>query len=294
VLLLPALLLVIGACSGREAGGQRGGGEVRIAALAPAAVEIITALGHAGRIVAVGDYVHWPPATDHLPRIGSWDAPHVERLLELEVTLLVTVAGRAGNATRERLADLGLDVLALRTDTLEGTWDSFLALGGALGARERSEQCVRFMQAALDSVADLSRGAEPRPVAIVVGTEPLYSAGPGSHLHELLRIAGAENVFADLASPYGIVSREALIARGPAVIVDLSDNRPGAPRGRTAAGWEEWSSLPAVTAGEVHQLDPDRLTIPGPRLPEMALLLARIVHPEIFGEPGENDYGPLR
>jgi len=44
----------------------------------------------------------------------------------------------------------------------------------------------------------------------------------------------------------------------------------------------------------VYWVDPERLSIPGPRLPEMALLMAKLIHPEVFGEAGAADLGPLR
>ena len=33
--------------------------------------------------------------------------------------------------------------------------------------------------------------------------------------------------------------------------------------------------------------------IPGIRLPEMTLLMGRLIQPEVFGEPGETELGPL-
>jgi hypothetical protein len=44
-----------------------------------------------------------------------------------------------------------------------------------------------------------------------------------------------------------------------------------------------------VKEGRVWWVDPTRLTIPGVRLPEMALLTARLIHPEALGEPGPGE-----
>jgi hypothetical protein len=67
------------------------------------------------------------------------------------------------------------------------------------------------------------------------------------------------------------------------VIVDVSDNRPGAPRGRVAGEWSRYTFLPAVQSNSVYQIDPARLVIPGIKLPEMTRLMGRLVHPEVFG-----------
>ena len=135
--------------------------------------------------------------------------------------------------------------------------------------------------------------APARRVLVVVGREPLYVAGPGSHLDELLRAAGGENVAADALSPYQLLSLEAALARRPEVIVDSSENRPGAMRGRALGDWGRWPFLPAVAERRVYFVDPVRLSIPGPRLGEMAELLARLIHPEVFGEASPAELGPL-
>ena len=70
----------------------------------------------------------------------------------------------------------------------------------------------------------------------------------------------------------------------PEVIIDTSDNRRGALRGVEPGWWGQWPSLPAVADGAVYWVDPSRLVIPGIRLPEMARLMSRLIHPETFGE----------
>ncbi len=261
--------------------------------MAPGAVEMIAALGRLDEVVAVGDFVHWPPAVTGLPRIGAYDTPAIERILERGVTVLVTIGGEAGTGAHERLRLLGVEVLELHTETLAGTWEALRTLGRTLGETARAEQLVTSMQARLDSLAARVAGtARPRTL-VVVGRDPLYVAGPGSHLDELVAVAGGWNVFADLRGAYALVSREAALERRPEVIIDLSDNTAGARRGRQLGEWAPWTFLPAVIHGRIYHLDPDRLTIPGPRLPEMAALLARIIHPELFGEPAPEEYGPL-
>jgi len=70
----------------------------------------------------------------------------------------------------------------------------------------------------------------------------------------------------------------------PDVIVDTSDNRPGAARGRLNGDWGRWEFVPAVRDDRVYQVDPGKLVIPGLRLPEMTRLMGKLTQPEIFGE----------
>lgn len=255
------------------------------AVLAPAAAETLVALGESDRIVAVGDWITWPRELAARPKLGAYDAPNEEALAALGVGTLVTSSSVAGRAGRERLARLGVRVVELDTSTLDGTLDAIAELGRLAGREDGAAALVAAIERGLEEVRARAAGAPARRVLVAVGREPLFVAGPGSHLDELVRIAGGVNVAADLDVPYAQVALEAMLARRPEVIVDLSDNRPGAPRGPGPGPWAPWSFVPAVAEGRVWLVDPLRLAIPGPRLVAMAETMARLVQPERLGAP---------
>jgi ABC-type Fe3+-hydroxamate transport system substrate-binding protein len=294
-----AVLLLLAAVSCR--GGQSGGDDTgvgprsyqRLAVMAPAAAEMLNELNTLDRIVAVGDFVRWPSELAMLPTIGAYDAPNLEQLLSLKVDLLVTVLSEAARPAHDRLRELGIDVLALRLDTYAGVLESIPILGRRLGVAAESTALADSLRAAVAGVRSRTAGLVPRSVLVVVDREPLYVAGPGSHLDELLGIVGARNVMADTRGTYQLASLEAVLQRRPEVIIDISDNGPGALRGRKPGPWANWGFLPAVNEGRVYWVDPQRLSIPGPRIPEMAELMARMIHPDTFGEPSADQYGPL-
>jgi iron complex transport system substrate-binding protein len=266
----------------------------RIAVLAPAAAEVLASVGAAALVVGVGDWVGWPPELARRPRLGAYDTPSEERLLELGVDTLVTSASAAGRAERDAIARLGIRVVELDTATLAGTLASIEELGRVVDRASEAAALVGAIRVRLAAVETKAAGAPRRKVLVAVGREPLYLAGPGSHFDELVRLAGGENVAYDLGAPYALGSEEAMIARAPEVIVDSSDNRAGALRGAEAGSWRRWATVPAVAEGRVYHLDPVRLSIPGPRLGEMAELLGRLIHPELFGAPRADDFGPLQ
>jgi iron complex transport system substrate-binding protein len=265
----------------------------RLGVLAPAAAETLALIGAGNLVVGVGDWVGWPPELAARPKLGAYDAPSEERLLELGVDALVTTAGAAGRREREEIARLGIRVIELDTATLDGTLASIAELGRLVGREAAARALVESIRARLAAVARRAEGAPRRRVLVAVGRDPLYVAGPGSHFDELVRIAGGENVAADLGAPYALGSEEALRARNPEVIVDSSDNRPGALRGALLGSWASWTSVRAVAEARVYHLDPARLSIPGPRLGEMAELLGKLIHPELFGTPAAAEFGPL-
>ncbi|MCZ7651949.1 MAG: helical backbone metal receptor [Thermoanaerobaculia bacterium] len=272
-----------------EAGAQ---GVPRIVAMAPAAAETLAALGLTGLVVGVGDFVTFPPALAARPRVGAYDAPNVERLLALGTTHFVTSASEAAAASRGRLAALGIEVIELDGATWEGALTGMAALGARFGRAEEGAALAAGIRARIDRLRTETAGLPRRTVLCAVGRDPLYAAGPGSHLDALIAAAGGENLLADGRGTYLLASLEAVLERGPEVIVDGSDNRPGAARGPLPGAWGRWPLLPAVAAGRVYQVDPGRYAVPGPRLAEMAEAFARFVHPERFGPPVDFDFAP--
>jgi cobalamin transport system substrate-binding protein len=288
-LALALLALGCGAPRGGDGAPARAG---RLAVLSPSAAETLVALGATDRIVAVGDYVVWPPEIQPLPRIGAYDAPSPERLLALGVDLLVTTAGIAGREEREELAAHGIATLELDTATYPAALRSIEELGARVGRATEARELVAGIERRVAAVADRTAGLTRRRVLVVVGRDPLFVAGPGSHLDRLIEAAGGENVGADLGSPWAQASLEAMLERSPEVVIDMSDNAPDVERGLVLGEWSRWPFLPAVRAGRVASVDPWRISIPGPRLGELADLLARLIHPEALGAPSAEELGP--
>jgi len=258
--------------------------------LAPALAEMVDALGETDRVVGIGEFGPWPAALAEAPVVGGYDRPSVERVLELRADALLTSDSRAADDANARLVDLGVRVVALDTSTYDGVFRALRDVGALFGRDDRAAEIARGMRSELDALHERAADLEPRRVLFVVGRDPFFVAGPGSHIDEMIRIVGGRNVMEDARSPYQQVSLETALARLPEVIVDASDNTPG------AAGhddfWQRFDFLPAVREGRVYSVDPGRLVIPGLRLPAMTRLMGRLIHPERFGPPEPPDDAP--
>jgi len=258
--------------------------------MAPAAAEVLEILGATDRVVGRGDFVVWPPAMQKLPKVGAYHAPSVETVLSLGTTLLLTTSSQAAQGAHARLRELGIGVLALETNTYESMLASIVSIGKEVGREAEAGRVVEEIRREMDEIRGLARDAPGRRVVFVVDRDPVYVAGPGSHVDEMIRAVGGENVAADAASDWQLLSMEVIFERAPEVIIDTSDNGDGALRGRVAGPWDRWPFLPAVEKNRVYWVDPTRLVIPGPRLPQMTRLMGQLIHPEIFGEPSPEDF----
>ena len=125
----------------------------------------------------------------------------------------------------------------------------------------------------------------PRVFYEVDGVDPVrhFTAAPGSFIHELLELAGAENVAADAQGPWPQLSLEQLIKMDPEMII-LGDTT-GVYHAQTPErvlrrpGWEQ---ITAVRRRAVYAVDGTLVSRPGPRIVEGLEALARIIHPDRF------------
>ena len=256
----------------------------RVVVLAPAAAEMLEALDLLDRVVGIGDFGPWPQPIADRASLGGYDSPSIELALELEAELVLTASSDAAVASHQRMESLGIRVISLDTSTYRGVFDSLERVGEIFARSADASRIAEEMRESLREIEARAASAPPRRVLFVVGRDPLYVAGPGSHIDEMIRLVGGRNVAHDALSPYQQVSMETTLERLPEVIVDTSDNRPGAARGRVTGEWGRWEFVPAVRDDRVYRVDPGRLVIPGLRLPQMTLLMGKLVQPEIFGD----------
>lgn len=133
----------------------------------------------------------------------------------------------AGN--RKGLHELGIDTYLMteycpksgERSSLEQVYEDIRNVGSIFGVEERAEKLVGEMQKTIRETQEAVEGVEqPRRVAYSEGGEsaPFVAGGQGM-AHEVIQLAGAENVYADLDDQFAESSFEEFVRRDPDVIV---------------------------------------------------------------------------
>jgi ABC-type Fe3+-hydroxamate transport system substrate-binding protein len=260
----------------------------RIISAAPSITEMLYALGLGDRVVGVTTFCHYPPEVRDKPKIGSYMQPNIETMLAMRPDLVVILKEHAGLG--DRLSQVGLTVLELDNNGLEGVYGSLQKLGERCGVAETAERRVAGIQSDLSKIQARAAGLPRRSVMFIVGRTPgvvrdLVVVGRGSFLNELIEIAGGHNLFSDSAAAYPRIGLEDLYAARPEVIIDMGDmadtDRVTEEHRRSVASlWQQYPMLPAVEAGRVYPVAKDIFVVPGPRVVETATELLRMIHPE--------------
>jgi len=251
----------------------------RIVSMNPSLTRILVAIGARDTLVGVDEFsARAEPAVQSLPRVGGLYSPSLESVVALRPDLVVLVPSFEQREFRTRLNQLGLSVQAYDPVRFEQVLETILALGARVGHDAEAKARVDAIRRTQRAVEHAVAGRPPLGAVLVLQREPLFVAGRGSFLDEMIAMAGARNLGAQLGETWPRTSVEWLVGVAPDVILD-SDSDP-AP---AAAFWARWPSIPAVARRRIVAIDAGDVTLPGPDLDRALLKLTRALHGDALG-----------
>jgi iron complex transport system substrate-binding protein len=239
----------------------------RYISLAPATTEILFSLGLEEEIVGVSSYCDYPQAALSKEKVGDFSRPDTEKILFLKPDY-VFCAGLEQAAVALQLKRLNLNVYVSDPANIEELFDSILTIGKITARQTYARNVVEDMKNRIKKITTKSASIpkeKQKKVFVEIWHDPLFTAGCGSFIDELISLAGGINIAYDTKRPYSIFSWEEVISRNPDCIfvaymsekspLELIKKRPG------------WANLAAVKNNRVYtDIDPNMLLRPGPRL----------------------------
>jgi len=234
----------------------------RILSLVPSATLILLELGQEGHLVGRTDY-DTDPRVSALPSVGGGLGPSLEVMLSLRPDLVLRFGGPTDPETPRRLDEAGIPHLALRPDHLDDVYRITTLLGAVTGQETAAQALEASLRGELAAVARAVEGAERPRVGILLGGDPPWVAGGETFIHDVVTVAGGENVFADDGPLYAPISVEEVLHRRPDVLLMTEGAR--VPEGLRR--------IPVLRA-------PSSLQSPGPDLGAAAWAVARLLHPD--------------
>ena len=232
---------------------------------------MLFALGLGKFVVGDTVYCDYPTAAKAIAKVGDVNTSY-EKVLALRPDLIV--ADSVANARAvARLSALHQPVLAVAPTSLSAVETSLRQIGARTGTSAQANAVIEQMEhKARLAVKIAAADKRPRPrVLVVIQVSPLWTAGNGSFMDDLIARAGGINIGRAVVG-YGPFSKEQVLANAPDVI--LGD-------AAVAAAFRTdplLRRLPAVTRGRVYALPPDLTSRPGPRLADGLVLVAQALH----------------
>jgi len=252
----------------------------RIISVVPSATEMLFAFGLADRIIAVGDYDELPPGAENKPRIGGLLNPNIEKIIEYKPDLVITYGSQ--DILRDRMKELGIRIYPFTHGSITQTLDYMVALGRTVGAEDKAKEIEQHIRKVFADIRAHAPANHPKVLLVhnrgvgVLGS--FYSVGSMAFQNELIEIAGGENIFADVDKEVMEPSVEAIMARGPEVIIEtLPSGLTDQETERRKADWNALAKLPAVIHKRIFIVGEDYMLVPGPRLDLAAKKFAEVI-----------------
>ncbi len=257
----------------------------RIVSLAPSNTEILCALGLTDRLVGVDADSDYPLEVVSLPKVGRGMEIDTTRVAELKPDLVVATLGAPGmELIISRLEGQGLRCLTLDPGSLGEVMETFIQVGRATGCEESARRIVDGMNEAVERVATVAAEAESRPsVYWEWWPKPLVTAGRLSWITDMIEVAGGVNVFAEFEQESPAIDEDLVFDKKPDVMVASWCGAERQPKVEMLKARRGWEIVPAVQHDRVYTLGYYPFDRPGPRLAKGLELMARTLHPELFG-----------
>ena len=256
----------------------------KIVSTAPSITETLFALGLGDRVVGVTRYCNYPPEVlekigkGEIAVIGGYTDPSLEKILELEPDLVI-----GHNLLKpefvEKIEDAGIPIVVVKTsETIQGVYDDIELIGKACWADDAASKLVEKLKSEIAFWEERVEGVERVDVAEIAWVNPLWVAGNGTYIHDIIEHAGGRNVFAD-KNWWASVSDEELVAKDPEYIIVPYRHGQELIYDGIMKMKEE-----GLIHGKIIPIDPDIISRPGPRVALLFEIVVKALHPEVWSE----------
>jgi len=257
----------------------------RIVSIVPATTEMLFAIGAGDRVVAVGSYDRFPPEVEKLPRVGALVDPDVERMIALRPDLVVVYETQT--ELRAQLERAHVPVYLYAHRGLPDITDTMRALGARVGAAANANALAARIEREIADVHGRVSGRGRPKTLLIFGRErgslrDIDASGGVGFLHDMVEAAGGNDALGDVRQQSVMMSTEMILTRAPDVIIELRYARGAASAAADARDWDVLPSVPAVRNHRVYVLEGEEFVVPGPRVAEATLRIARTLHPEAW------------
>jgi iron complex transport system substrate-binding protein len=154
-------------------------------------------------------------------------------------------------------------VKVISTDRVSSITANIRALGQLTGHASRADALALGLEKKISLYArKAGKNLHPPSVFYYLWNDPLMTAGGGSYIDDLIRLAGGKNVAGGKKNLYPIYSWERLMLDDPEVIFGPSN------LAKELRALGEKHELRAARKRRIYALDADVLSRPGPRVVE--------------------------
>lgn len=254
--------------------------------LAPNLTELAFAAGAGEKIIATVEYSEFPAPAARIPRIGDAFRLDLERILTLQPDLVIAWHSGTPRVAVAYLESLGITTWSVEIRSPEEMAGVLEDMGRAIGDTGTARTAADAVRTRAGKLVEDYADQPAIRYFYQVAENPLYTIS-GEHLiSRSFALCGASNVFAEAGGLAPTVTREAVMAADPQVLL-----APTEPDGHDPlASWRDWPGMQAVGSGAMFLLPADAISQATPRLLEAVAHGCEMMHRQDGGQvPGRKN-----
>ncbi|MBS0461931.1 MAG: cobalamin-binding protein [Proteobacteria bacterium] len=255
-------------------------GPERIVCLTEEPTETLYLLGEQARIVGISGFTVRPPAARcDKPKVSAFTSAKIDAILALRPDFAIGFSDIQADIAAA-LIRAGVEVWISNHRSVEGILAYIRRLGALVGAATRANALADELARGLDAIAQDAAKWMLRPKVYFEEWDEPQIAAIG-WVAELIRIAGGDDVFPELAAQsLGkdriLADPHEVIRRAPDIIIGSWCGKKFRPE--KVAARPGWEAIPAVRDGQLHEVKSPLILQPGPAaLTDGVRALARII-----------------
>jgi len=261
----------------------------KVIVLAPSSLETVDALGGMDKVIGVDNWSvdNNEPLAEGFEGFGDYQGFNMEKIVEAAPDLLIVLSGHPPEDI-ERVKEYGISVYTAEVSSLESVYGEIINIGKMLGLEDKAVQVSDELKSRVEEiyskVKDLGEDEKPK-VFYMVYNEPLWSAGSGTFIDDLIMYAGGSNIVsADGIEGYAEYSAEKLLENNPDIIIAGDGGMYDAKTPDFILEDERFASVNAVIDGDVYIVTEKYVVRPNQNSINGLTMLATAIHPDIFGD----------
>jgi len=169
----------------------------RVISLVPSLTESLCDLNLADRLIGVTNYCTRPAeVVRRLPKVGGTKNPDIARIIALRPDLVLMNREENRAADAEALQANGVPIWVTEPATVRAALDLLWTIMDVFEEGSASAR-VRLIEIKYEWTLGVTTNVPPRRVFVPIWCDPWMTFNHETYVHDLLRVCGAENVFAE-------------------------------------------------------------------------------------------------
>ncbi len=219
----------------------------RVVSLVPSITESLFDLNIGSRVVGVTDYCTRPAEfVRRLPKVGGTKNPGIQTILALHPDLVIMNQEENRKADAEALAAVGVPTWITHPNTVREALDLLWAIMDVFEEPSMVPR-VRLIEVTYEWTLGVTRELPPKRAFVPIWRDPWMTFNRETYIHDLLRVVGVDNVFADRTRLFPLKA-------------DLGEAEPLAADDPRVAGRDD--RYPRISLDEVIAAQPELVLLP--------------------------------